>query len=150
LTWDNLNYQWDLRVLNYDEEDQKHVLAWFGLAKLRTLTLLLALLLIVIAVVVALAAFLRHSWLRRTDPARGAYARLCRALATAGLPRESWEGPTDFAARAASAFPEQAQFIQRVTDLYIQQRYSATPPPPYELLHLVRRIPALRTAALRM
>jgi len=34
LMWDNINFQWDLRVLNYDEEDQGRVLAWFRLGKL--------------------------------------------------------------------------------------------------------------------
>lgn len=147
LMWDNLNYQWDLRVLNYDESDQNQVLAWFGLGKLRALTLLLVLLLVVIAAVAALAAFMRHPWRRGTDPVRAAYARFCRALAMAGLTREPWEGPAAFAARAAGTFPQQAQFIEHATDLYIRHRYSAAPPPPHEFLHLMRRIPALRRPA---
>jgi len=76
-----------------------------------------------------------------------AYARLCRALAAAGLAREPWEGPQAYAARAAAAFSAQAQFIEHATTLYIAQHYSAAPPPPREFLHLMRRIPALRRTA---
>ncbi len=153
MLWDTLAYQWDLRVMNYDQENQLAFFAALGLERIGDggrLTLVIASLCLVVA---ALAAWLRRSGRRRVrDPAARAYAQFCNALAAIGLRREPWEGPGRFAARAASEFPAHAGRIHRVGELYSNLRYAISPPPVAELLQeinaLVRMLKKRQTATL--
>ena len=141
MIWDNLNHQWDLRVLSYDEEEQRSLLAFLGLGAVRGAMAVGAILFFVLIVIGLVAALLRRPWRRADDPVVRAWQRFCRALAAAGIARERWEGPVEFGARAASALPAHADFIGRATHLYIVQRYSPAPPPPREFLHALRLLP---------
>jgi hypothetical protein len=79
-----------------------------------------------VAVVLVLAAV--AWWLLRPpssarDPLAKCYARFCKKLAAAGVPREPWEGPIEFTERAAEQFLEQAGQIRKIGILYARQRY---------------------------
>ena len=140
LVWDSINYQWDLRVLNFDEEAQHNFLFALGLNTISRAEIFVWIF-VAVAVFVAALSF----WLRRprgkTDRIVRGYDRFCAALANAGLPREPWEGPQHFGARAARRFPEQAALIERISTLYTELRYSPGPPVPQSFLKAVRRLP---------
>ena len=143
LAWDSLNYQWDLRVLAFDEEGQQALFATIGVGNLRWLEILTW-----VAVFIALFLGIIGLWLRRPgrvprDSAGRAYARFCRTLAAAGLPREPWEGPRHFGERAASHFASHAAVIREIADLYARLRYSPAPPPAGDFLRAVRGLPRL-------
>ncbi len=140
LAWDSLNYQWDLHVLNFDEEAQNNFLLSLGLGFTSWVDILLWMLLAIALFVAALSYLLRRPR-GRVDKVAQAYAGFCRALARAGLPREPWEGPQHFGARAAQRFPEQATLIERISALYVELRYSAAQPNPQLFFSAVRRLP---------
>ncbi len=140
LAWDSVNYQWDLRVLNFDEEAQHNFLFAVGLGAF-TMTEILVWVVVILAFFLAALGF----WLRRSrqalDKVSRGYARFCGALARAGLAREAWEGPQSFAARAAERFPAQAAVIEQIAALYIELRYGTGAPNPQPFLAAVRRLP---------
>ena len=143
LAWDSLNYQWDLRVLAFDEDDQRVILANLGIRHLQWVEILTG-----VGVLIALLLGGIGLWQRRPgrpalDPAGRAYARFCRVLADSGCPREPWEGPHHFGERAARSFAAHAAAIREITALYSDLRYSPAPPPTEKFLRAVRRLSRL-------
>ncbi len=143
LVWDNLNYQWDLRVLGFDEDTQRVGFAQLGLDKLQWIDLL-----VLVSFFIALFLGTLGLWQRRPghpvrDAAGRAYATFCRRLAAAGLPREPWEGPHHFGTRAAVRFPRHADTILAITTLYTALRYASAPPSPTTLQRALRALPRL-------
>jgi hypothetical protein len=143
LGWDSLNYQWELRVLNFDQDDQHAFFAQLGLderwPEIAGWTIALTL-----ALLGALSLWLRRPGRVPRDDASGAWADFCRKLAAAGVPRMPWEGPLHFGERAASVLENHRAAILGVADLYARLRYAATPPHPRELRLAVRALPDLR------
>ena len=140
LAWDSLNYQWDLRILNFDEEAQNNFLLSLGLGAISWVFILLWLLVAAALFVAALSFFLRRPR-GGVDKVAEAYNRFCAALARAGLPREPWEGAQRFGIRAAAQFPAQATLIERISSLYIQLRYAPAKADPAPFLAAVRHLP---------
>ncbi|HEV7404054.1 MAG TPA: DUF3488 and transglutaminase-like domain-containing protein [Chthoniobacteraceae bacterium] len=142
LYWDNLSYQWNLRVLSFDRDTQRSFFATLGFINFSDYNLATVLM---FGSVILLGALL--VWLRRTpqaalgDPARRWYARYCRRLARAGLVRHPAEGPLGFAERAAAFHPPLAPAFREVGRLYAGLRYSAQPPGLRELIRAIRRVP---------
>ncbi|MGB8167487.1 MAG: transglutaminase domain-containing protein, partial [Chthoniobacteraceae bacterium] len=143
LGWDGINYQWELRVLNFDEEDQRTLLTQLGLENrwtevagwsAGTVLLLLG----------AISLWLRRPARSRREAASGAWSDFCRTLAAAGVTRERWEGPLHFGKRAAAVLAEHSTAIMNVADLYARFRYSPAPPSARELIAAVRALPDLR------
>jgi transglutaminase-like putative cysteine protease len=146
LAWDSINYQWDLRVLNFDEDNQRTFLLALGFGRAQWAEIL-------VWVVALIAAFLGviGLWLRRPGRAGGDevgrwYARFCRVLEGGGMKRELWEGPLHFGERAAAHFVEQSAAIREITALYIQLRYGPTAPAPRAFIRAVRNLPRLTSA----
>ena len=146
LAWDSVNYQWDLRVLNFDQEAQHSFLFSLGLGSTSWTEIFIWLLVATAAFVAVLSLWLRKPAAALDKVGRG-YARYCSALARAGLCREPWEGPQDFSRRAAQRFPGQAEVIERIANLYIELRYTAGNPNPRPFLDAVRRLPRFTAAA---
>ncbi|MEP6669943.1 MAG: DUF3488 and transglutaminase-like domain-containing protein [Chthoniobacter sp.] len=144
LAWDSLNYQWDLHILNFDEEAQSNFLFSLGLGSTSWVDILFWILLAVALFVAALTYLLRRPRGRVDKIAQG-YAFFCRALARGGLPREPWEGAQHFGKRAAQQFPAQAPLIERISALYIELRYSPAQPNPKPFLAAVRHLPRFST-----
>ena len=142
LIWDNLNYQWDLRVLNFDEETQRSVFAIFRLQNSEWPALLTW-----ITLGIAFSLSMVALWLRRPRIVpRGVeftYTRFCRLLSRAGLPRHPWEGPGDLGRRAAAEFPEAGAAIHRITDAYTVIRYGREPGSEADLKSAIRALPKL-------
>jgi transglutaminase-like putative cysteine protease len=140
LAWDSVNYQWDLRVLNFDEEAQRGFLFALGLGTTSWMEIAVWSLVFVATFLAALSLWMRRPPAAIDKISRG-YARFCAALARAGLARNPTEGPRDFSTRAAERFPDQAALIERITALYVELRYGAGSTSPQPFLSAVRRLP---------
>lgn len=124
LEYDALTYRWQSWVVGYNQQEQldllHDLLGRFSAAKFAGV-LLGSFALVLLPV----AAFL---FLRRdTRPVRTIdkhYRRFCHRLARAGLERFPGETPMQYAERATSAFPAQAQRIEHITRLYQQLSYA--------------------------
>ncbi len=146
LVWDNLNYQWDLRVLNFDDDQQRVFLGLLGFDDSEWPLVLLWSVLGASVVLSAIALWMRRRAIPEGDAAARAYACFCRNLAAAGVPRGPEEGPLHFSRRAAVAFPEHAEAIRKIGDLAIQLRYTGTPPPLAHFQRELRALPKLRAS----
>ena len=143
LAWDSVNYQWDLRILGFDEDSQRTFLTTLGFGGFGWVEMG-----VWVAVVIALLLGSIGLWQRRPgrpplDEAGRAYARFCRALAAAGLVREPCEGPHRFGERAAARFATHAAAIREITTLYSRLRYAPHAPPAADLIRAVRALPQL-------
>ena len=123
LAWDTANYQWNLRVLGYDEQGQRSVLTIAGLENIRGLGLLFR-----AAIAIALLLHFLAGWMHlrsraRRDKVSILYQKFCERLAGAGMIRHKWEGPLEFALRASARFPAHAEAIEEIRDEYIALRY---------------------------
>nr|MDQ3625443.1 DUF3488 and transglutaminase-like domain-containing protein [Verrucomicrobiota bacterium] len=138
--WDNVNYQWELQVLNFDDEAQRSFFSRFGLDGLDPPALVVWL-----AITILLLLGLAALWMGRAAPRRREeivrlYERYCRRLAGAGVAREPWEGPLAFAERAANRLPQRAARIREIAGLYARTRYGPAPNDPAALAELRRRV----------
>jgi transglutaminase-like putative cysteine protease len=143
LLWDSINYQWDLRVLNFDEETQRSFLFSLGLGSVSWPEILIWVGAAIALLLAILALWLRHSGRSGEDRISEAYARFCQKMERAGLRREAWEGPQHFGERAAARFAAQADVIRQITSLYIQLRYGVATPAPDAFFRAVQRLPKL-------
>jgi hypothetical protein len=146
LFWDDLAYQWDLRVLSYDQDTQRSVLALLGLGMMEMRKLSLGLGFVLAALIVSQAV-----WIARRLPASGqaaerSFTRFCRRAARAGLPRAQCEGSSDFTERVAGHFPACSDQIRKIGAAYAAIRYGKTPPPQRDLDDAVRALPPLKRA----
>lgn len=122
LHWDAVNYQWQRGVVGFGADRQRDLWREMGLQGVRGWLMVT---LGAGAVVVWGVAFLGFGeWLvRRRDPVVALWARLCRRLARAGLPRRVNEGPLAYARRAAARWPQWGGLLQRIGATYALLRY---------------------------
>ena len=144
LAWDSVNYEWDLRVLNFDEENQRTFLYALGLRDGQWPQILGGAAVVVAICLALLSLALRRPGRAHADSVARWYARFCRALEVGGVRRQSAEGPVDFGARAAARFPNQAAAIQEITSMYVRLRYAPTPPSSAAFVSAVRALPKLK------
>lgn len=129
LAWDSLNYAWDTRVLSFDAEAQRSFIAEIGISDSGPLSLLVRALLIAASLLAIYAAWMRLRTRVRSDRVKTLYERFCRKAARLGAQRDPWEGPSDFAARAARLLPNKSERIRQISNTYIALRYSPEAPP---------------------
>ena len=127
LAWDNVKYQWDLRVVNYDEEAQQTLFNLAGLGDFTPPVIVLWTAGGPLLILGILAAWLGRPRNERLDPLVRDYRHFCGTLAAAGVAREPWEGALHFGERAAARLPEQAHAIREAAALYIAARYGRQP-----------------------
>jgi transglutaminase-like putative cysteine protease/uncharacterized protein (DUF58 family) len=129
MIWDNLNYQWDARVVAFDEDAQFEFLAYMGLNNLPRPVLLLGIFSVAALLLGGAGLWLRGVTRPKRDAAGEAWARACAQIArVSGVVREPWEGPHAYAARATVARPEAARVIEALADLYARIRFGQRPP----------------------
>lgn len=129
MLWDNLNYQWDVRVVAFDEDAQFEFLAYVGLKDLPRPLLLVGIFSATFVILGLAGLWLRRVTRPKRDAAGEVWAGTCAQIArVSGIVRESWEGPHAYAARAGLARPEAAQIIESAADLYARIRFSPRPP----------------------
>lgn len=141
MLWDNLNYQWDLRVVAYDEDAQFEFLARTGLKDVPRPLILLGIGLGTAAFLGSAALWLRSLTKAKRDPATEAWRRACQQIARiSGATREPWEGPTAYAQRAAGNSPQAAADIYATAEAYARIRFAARPPSLVKLHDAIERL----------
>jgi hypothetical protein len=118
--WDNLNYAWFTRVVQFNEEEQFVFFSLLGLADIvKACLATLATLLLVTGLI--------WWWIRRPaqhpDPAVRVWQRVCAALARKGLARGPAEPPLAYATRCSPSVPG----LTNLALLYIDHRYGTRP-----------------------
>ena len=129
LRLDALKQIWRTRVLFFDQASQQELLEWLNIPEPdgQKLVMLLA------AALVVVLCWL--TWLVRRevdsvpkDALLRAYSRLCVKLSAVGIPRQSHEGPEDFALRVAGRRPDLGPAVTALCRQYSILRYAAAPP----------------------
>jgi protein-glutamine gamma-glutamyltransferase len=145
--WDAANALWSERVVKFDYGSQLNLLARLGIhtpsARLLGWAFMAALCVWLVAVG---WYFSRGARPARADALARAYARLCRKLAHAALPRAAHQGPCSYAAELSAGHPQLAARVQPLLELYAQLRYG--PPTPAtqarDIADFARRVARLR------
>jgi hypothetical protein len=139
--WEALAHQWNVWVLGYNPERQRDLMNLVGIrdADWRSLT---ATLFTVLGVMTLLLLAWSLGRLARPDPVQRAWRAFCRKLAARGIERASYEGPRDYASRAARALPASRRAILRIGAQYIRLRYGsqASRPGVARLRRMVREL----------
>src|SRR4030095_11353089 len=146
MIWDNLNYQWDARVVAFEEDAQFEFLAYIGLKNLPRPVLLLGIFSVASLLLGGAGLWLRGVTRPRRDAAGEAWARACAQIARgSGIVREPWKGPHAYAARATVARPEAARVIEALADLYARIRFGQRPPAVPELWDAMNQLNRFRS-----
>ena len=147
LAWDNIKYQWDLRVVNYDEDAQQTLFNFAGLGDFEPPVIVLWMAIGALLIFGILGGSLGRTRRERLDPLVRDYQRFCGALASAGVVREPWEGAHDFAERAAARHPAQARAIREAAALYIAARYAGQAGAAVSFQRAIRELPRFANSA---
>jgi hypothetical protein len=127
LVLETLNYEWDTRLLAFDADVQDVVLDSLGLANRGPLVLLVEILIVALALLVIYFGWMQLRTRSASDRVRGLYDRFCQKIARMGVPRDPWEGPSDFSRRAASLLPNESERIRQISASYVTLRYAREP-----------------------
>lgn len=139
---DAISNDWNQWVLGYNPQRQRDFLARLGLDSpdWRSMTAALAIFSGITLLVLTL-------WILRnrqhSDPALLLWRRFTRKLTRCGIVWQPWEGPADFAVRAAKKLPAQAMEIHEIARDYAGLRYAARPHDS-DLLRLKIRIASFK------
>jgi hypothetical protein len=123
LRLDAIEYEWNRRVVNYDEEVQFELFErLFGeMTEQKVLLLLLGLAGIVILGVALTVIRIEPG--SSHDPVTKLYLRVSRELEKIGLARLRGEGPLNYRDRVVAAKPELAGVMGELTALYVELNY---------------------------
>lgn len=147
LAWDDLNYQWQLRVLGYQAERQLEFLQrWLGTTDWQRvgLVLLIAAALVMLPLVVwSLRPRRRHP-----DPRRQAWEQLDRKLRRLGLQAARGEGPRAWQQRLERHLPAQREPLTAFFDEYVRLTYAEDGIPDRDACAGLRRHLAVLARAL--
>lgn len=127
LAWETLGYEWDTRILAYDADVQDVMLNSIGLANRRPFVLIIEILIVAIALLIYFA-WMQFRTRSRADRVKALYERFCQKAAHLGVPRDPWEGPSDFSRRAALLLPDESERIRQISNTYIALRYAPESP----------------------
>lgn len=120
--WEAVSNAWNQRVLGYDTERQRALLARIGFERVDATTLA-----VILSLATAALFGVLYLWAirqrRAQDPLERQWARFCTRMARQGLGREPWEGPLDYADRLARARPGQADALRTICASYASLRY---------------------------
>lgn len=123
LRLDAIEYEWNRRVVNYDEEVQFELLSEVlgEVTEQKVLTLMISL---AAVVVVGIALTVISGVPRRQrDPVNRLYRLVGSELEKIGLGRRRGEGPTDYCQRVLAARPELTEPMAELTSLYLEINY---------------------------
>lgn len=82
---------------------------------------------VISALLIIYAGWMQLQTRPRADRVQALYERYCQKLARIGVQRDPWEGPSDFAQRAAQSFPNASGCVRQITEAYIALRYAPGP-----------------------
>ncbi|MDP2099208.1 MAG: DUF3488 and transglutaminase-like domain-containing protein [Methylococcales bacterium] len=123
--WNNVDYQWQRRIVNFGSGHQTLLLSALGIGSL--LERLLWMLAAIGIVTLLLAAWLLRSRSQQDDPAVVVYRQFCQKMAKAGVAIRVGEGAHDFAVRIHAQKPELGGRVDEITRLFVGLRYQRSP-----------------------
>lgn len=143
LRLDAVEYEWNRRVVNYDEDvqfelfermfgdvtEQKVLLLLFGLAGI-----------VIVAVGFTVIRFEPKS---KHHPVNKLYLQVCQELEKAGLARQQWEGPLNYRDRVIAARPELTEVMVELTELYVDLLYRGKSPSAEQLKRELKHLKAV-------
>lgn len=145
LRLDAIEYEWNRRVVNYDEEVQFELFQQlFGEVTDRKVLLLLFTLASIVILGIALTV-IRFEPRSKRAPVNRLYRQVSAELERIGLGRHKGEGPFDYCERVASAQPELSPLMHELTTLYVQLNYHEQQMSALEARQQLRLIKALYT-----
>lgn len=123
LRLDAIEYEWNRRVVNYDEEVQFELFQRvFGEVTDRKVILLMVTLTTIVVLGIAISIVKLEPRSRR-DPVNKLYRRVSAELDRVGLARFKGEGPVDYCERVSRQRPELGAVMQELTALYLAMCY---------------------------
>jgi transglutaminase-like putative cysteine protease len=120
--WEAIDNRWNQWVLAYGPELQKQFLAKLGMSSPNWQSMAIWLFASISSVLLILTAWVLFRW-ERKDPVIQIYQRFCNKASKVGVTRSDNEGPIDFSHRLKQKWPEHAEQIDGITELYITLRY---------------------------
>jgi transglutaminase-like putative cysteine protease len=121
---DSVNVQWRRWIIGYSREHQFTLMRNFGIDNFSTIQWgLITVGLVTVVLLIAVYENLRQGRLR-LSPTQQRYQQFCKKLSRVGITRKAYEGPMDFAMRAALNRPDLAEQIMAINDLYVELRYA--------------------------
>jgi hypothetical protein len=143
LHWDALYRGWNRWVLGFGPENQRRLMAGFGLDWIAWHEIALTL-------AAALGLWLLGLWLLwvmfrkvpRQDPVARAYGQFCRRTARAGISRRRHEGPVDFSRRLIADRPDLSREVHGITRVYTALAYGARGEPDTRLVRRLKKLVA--------
>lgn len=126
LAWDALQMKWNRFLNEYDFDFQKSFLENLGMKEV-TRWILFLISFGGIAVFAMTFSIVLRRRAHKVDRVLVSWRKFCKKLERVGVRRGSTEGPLDFTARAALAFPDEAVQLRELGALYAQFRYGASP-----------------------
>lgn len=124
LSLDVIAAEWNQWVLGYNPRRQIEFLSRAGMKAPDWQSMTVALITGTGILLLGFAAtMLRRLHHTRRDPVQAAWLKFCGKLAKRGIPRQSHEGPRDFAERLAGLRPDIAPTANTISELYIALRY---------------------------
>lgn len=136
--WEALSYAWNQRVIGYNPERQRELLARLGIP-VGDWTVPAALLGGTLATLSGLLLAWALVQPRPRDPMQRSWEDFCARMARKGLARAPWEGPLDYGARLAAALPQQAREVQEIAACYGHLRYGPDAPPSAAAVRRLQR-----------
>lgn len=120
--WDAANNAWNQWVIAYNPQSQRERLSRWGFknADWQNMATILAVLCGATLLLVSAWALYQQ---RGEDPAQHAWRRYCARLQRRGVCRAAWEGPIEFAARAAHERPDLGELTTEAAHCYANLRY---------------------------
>lgn len=123
LRLDALEYEWNRRVVSYDENSQFELFEeLFGQVTEQKILILLIGLASVVVLAVAFTV-IRFEPRRKQGPVIALYMKVSKDLSKIGLERAPGEGPVDYRDRVIAARPELRGVMMQITRLYVDVSY---------------------------
>jgi protein-glutamine gamma-glutamyltransferase len=121
--WNNVDYNWQRWVINYNNTNQASFLSSFGIADFKTMVYWMMAIIGIITAILSL--FLLYQRPKPTDRTLSVYNRFLKKIAKVGLIKGTGEGARDFAERIKPKLLEKAASIEQITNAFIEQRYGS-------------------------
>ena len=122
-SWENIGFQWDRWVVNYDFDSQRILLTNLGFKHKNSLAILLGLLATATTVLMLFYFWQLIPRAVRIGEAQRSYLEFVHKFKRAKLLKAPSDSPNEFATKVVSELPHHAKEIHSITQTYINLRY---------------------------
>ncbi len=123
--WGSIDYNWQHWVINYTRDNQTRFLSMFGIGDIKSM--LVHLLIGIAFCLLVLSWFVLKKRPLPIDKELALYLKFCRKLSRSGITKEASETASQFSKRLQQKYPDSADKVRLITDLYNQVRYLKNP-----------------------